>query len=360
MGLYKRGRTWWMSLTYKGEQVRRSTETTDKKLAQKIYHKVMSEIAEGKWFERLPEEERAFKDLAEKYELTVFKDMKDWQSVQGYLNQLKEFFGPYLLNEITPAVIDEFKQKRRAEGVKPSTINRQFNILKRMFNLAKKRWMWIKDVPPIEMESKADKKRVRHISFEEFERLVGFCEDWLRPIVIVASWTGLRQGNIRHLKKTEVNLFSRTITIEGEDMKNGEPLVIPIAAPAFEALKEALLMSPANSQYVFCDDEGRPYNKMKVQRGFKRALKKAGIEDFLFHDLRHNFASWNRQAGVDLDTLADLMGHKDTRMTRRYAHITPTHLNRAIEKLEKSYEAFSTNLSQSAVIGDLEDCNLLN
>ncbi len=90
-----------------------------------------------------------------------------------------------------------------------------------------------------------------------------------------------------------------------------------------------------------------PYTAMQVQRAFKEALKGAKITNFLFHDLRHCFASWNRQAGVDLDTLADLMGHKDTRMTRRYAHIGPKHLASAISQLEKSYGAISTTLSQS-------------
>ena len=73
-----------------------------------------------------------------------------------------------------------------------------------------------------------------------------------------------------------------------------------------------------------------PFHNMAVQRAFNRAKEKAEIEDFRFHDLRHCYASWTRQAGVDLDTLADLLGHKDTRMTRRYAHITPAHLRKAV------------------------------
>jgi len=100
------------------------------------------------------------------------------------------------------------------------------------------------------------------------------------------------------------------------------------------------------SPYVFCENDS-PTHKRNVQRDFKKALKQAGIEDFRFHDLRHCFASWNRQAGVDIDTLADLMGHKDTRMTRRYAHITPAHLSRAVGLLEKSYSEFIMILSQS-------------
>lgn len=103
-------------------------------------------------------------------------------------------------------------------------------------------------------------------------------------------------------------------------MKNDEPPIIPIATPAYEALEEAMKVAHLNSQVVFCHADGKPYTSMRAQRA-KEALKSAEIDNFRFHDLRHCFASWNRQAGVDLDTLADLMGHKDTRMTRRYAHI---------------------------------------
>jgi integrase len=77
-----------------------------------------------------------------------------------------------------------------------------------------------------------------------------------------------------------------------------------------------------------------------IQIAFSRVRTR--LEDFRFHDLRHCFASWNRQAGVDIDTLANFMGHEDTRMTRRYAHISPAHIASAIGQLEKSYGEFSS------------------
>lgn len=299
---------------------------------------------ERRWFERQQGqgETRTFMELAIKYEKSVFRETRSYQCVQGYLNGLKKFFGPYALAEITPALIDEFKQRRKAAGVKPATINRQLNIFRRMFNIARKRWMWIKEIPVIEMEAKADQKRVRHLSFDEYHKLLVCCEVWLKPIVAVAAWTGLRQGNILNLKKEQVKLFERTITLEGKETKNGENLIIPIAGPAFEALKNAIKTSHINSPYIFHKKDGAPYKKWNIHKKFKKALKEAGIEDFRFHDLRHCFASWNRQAGVDVDTIADLLGHKDTRMTRRYAHITPVHLNKAIGCLENSYKEFIT------------------
>lgn len=341
MALYKRGKVWWMSFMYQGRQVRRSTETTNKRLADKIHAKVIMQVAEGKWFEMDNGRHRSFEELAEKYENGVYKELKSCKSTQSYLNQLKEFFGSYALSEIDTSLIDEFKQRRKEE-VKPATINRQLTILKRIFNLAKNRWQWMKDIPYIEMESRADKKRVRYLSFEEYHKLLDCCEGWLKKIVAVAAWTGLRQGNILCLRRSQVNLSARIIMLEGEETKNQENLVIPLADSAYGVLKDAMKVAHFKSPYVFCKEDGRLYYAVEVQRAFKRALGRAEIEDFRFHDLRHCFASWNRQAGVDIDTLADLMGHKDARMTRRYAHITPAHLTGAVALLEKSYHNFIT------------------
>ncbi|MBI4641426.1 MAG: site-specific integrase [Candidatus Tectomicrobia bacterium] len=348
MGLYKRGKVWWMSFTYQGRQIRQSTETSNKKEAEQIYHVILGKIAENKWVERESGEDKTFAELADYYEEGPFKESRSWPKVYRYLLQLKDFFGPYPLARITPALIDTFKQQRRRQGVKGATINRQLTILRRMLNLAKKRLMWVKEVPSVEMEPNADVKRTRYLSFEEYHKLLDCCEEWLKPIVIVAAWTGLRQGNLLHLRRDQVNLFVRTIMIEGDETENREPLIIPIATPAFEVLKAAMKVSRLQSPYVFCREDGRPYYQQMVFKHFRKTLKRAGTQNFRFHDLRHCFASWNRQAGVDLDTLADLMGHKDTRMTRRYAHITPAHLSAALERVEQHYQQeFITVLSQS-------------
>jgi len=177
------------------------------------------------------------------------------------------------------------------------------------------------------MEPRADKKRVRHLSFEEYHKLLEYCDNRLKGIVIVAAWTCLRQGNILGLRRKQVNLSARTIALEGEETKNGENLIVYLSEPAYSALKEVMKIK---SPYVFSKDDGRAFHSVGVQRAFKEAVKKAGVEDFRFHDLRQCFASWNRKAGVDIDTLADLMGHKDTRMTREGMHTLVLYISGAL------------------------------
>jgi hypothetical protein len=180
-GLYQRNSIWWIRFSHNGTQYRRSTETTDFQLAKKKYYKVNLEISEGEWLENPKPQNKTFAELAKKYEEQVLKEQKCHINASSYLKQLKEFFGRNNLTLITPALIDDFKNFRKKQGVKPATINRQLTILKRMLNLAKKRWMWMSEVPDIEMEQRADKKRLRHLSFAEFQQLLGSFEDRPAP-----------------------------------------------------------------------------------------------------------------------------------------------------------------------------------
>ena len=82
---------------------------------------------------------------------------------------------------------------------------------------------------------------------------------------------------------------------------------------------------------------GKPYGDIK--RGFHSAMRKAGIKDFVFHDLRHTFASHLIMAGVDITTVSKLLGHRSLTMTLRYSHLAPAHLAEAVNKLKNYYNS---------------------
>ncbi len=296
MALFKRGKVWWMSFTYNGRRYRRSCETTDRRLAEKIYHKVMIEVIEGRYFERLPGETRTFREMIEKYREEYLSGLPAGRTCASYINGLIAFFGNYTLKEITPRLIYEFKKMRRSQGVKPATINRQLTLAKRAFNLS---------VSP----------------------------QWLKDFLIFAIWTGLRLGNIIGLKRRDVNLKNRTVYIERT--KNGEPLIIPLHDRAFEVLKRRLKVKYLEHDYVFTSPEGKPIEPNNLRRSFRIALKRAGIENLRIHDPRHTFGTRLAQAGVDLYTIARLLGHKDIRTTQRYAHHSTQSLRRGIEVLSR-------------------------
>ncbi|HEX8949033.1 MAG TPA: site-specific integrase [Dissulfurispiraceae bacterium] len=176
----------------------------------------------------------------------------------------------------------------------------------------------------------------RNISPSLVVRLV-----WLKPFVIIALETGLRLTNLCNLLWSEVNLFNGMITIDAEKMKNRDFIGIPLTDAAFTTLKE-LQKIRSLSDHVFHDNGEKLYDR-KVQRAFKMALKAAEIEDFHFHDLRHTFASFHVQSGTDLFVVQKLLGHKDGRMTQRYAHLSADYLKAAVRRLNGSV----TNLLHS-------------
>ena len=103
--------------------------------------------------------------------------------------------------------------------------------------------------------------------------------------------------------------------------------------------------------YVFCDENKKPFGSVK--RSFATALRKAGIEDFRFHDLRHTFASQLVMSGVNLKTVQQLLGHKDIKMTMRYSHLSPEFVQEAIEKLDSVWTLYGHQINSKKIKSDV-------
>ena len=123
-----------------------------------------------------------------------------------------------------------------------------------------------------------------------------------------------------------------------DNTKNGERREIPINQTLRQALQG--IVRRLNSPYVFVDGEGQRY--LDIKRSFHSALRKAGIKDFTFHDLRHTFASQLVMKGVDIATIKELLGHKTLTMTLRYAHLSPSHKVSAVELLDGNVQMKSS------------------
>jgi len=358
MGLFKRGQAWWMRFTYNGKQVRRSTETNDKKLAIKVYHTVMAQIAEGKWFERQLGEDKTLGDLMEKYikeYASVNKSPKTVKLDTGIKKDLLGFFGDTLLKEITPKRIAAYKTACREKGLAPASIRYRLAVLRHAFNIATREWEWVTENPvtKVKME-KINNARDRWLTHEEEKKLLDACviyvtrkdnikvpHYWLQEIVIFALNTGMRQDEILSLRWPDVDLFRKTTTVMRS--KNGEKRTIPTNQKVFELLKVKAKVRDIRDNHVFPSEAGTKIHDRNLRRGFYAALEKAGITDFKFHDLRHTFATRLVQANVDLYTVSKLLGHKDIKMSQRYAHHCPESLRGGVEVLDK----ISTNLAQS-------------
>lgn len=145
--------------------------------------------------------------------------------------------------------------------------------------------------------------------------------DHLKPMVLVSLNTGIRRGELFNLEWQRVSFSTKTITIVGDTTKTNETRHIPLNKEALETLQDWQKECGQKSGFVFPSSDGSRLEDVKS--AWLGLLERAGIIDFRWHDMRHDFASRLVMAGVPLNTVRDLLGHSDIKMTLRYAHLAP-------------------------------------
>ena len=211
MGLVKRGKIWWMNFTYDGRRVRRSTDTSDKRLAEAILAKVRVQIVEGKFFENPRLEDHTFEEMMGRYmrECSVAKSPKSATRDRGSLNHLLPLFGDMALSEITPKLLARYKTQRRLEQAAPATINKELQLVRHAFNLAAREWEWCRENPMHRVSMEPVRNEVdRWLTLDEEDRLMAASSTWLRDVIVFALNTGMRQGEILNLQWQDVD-FTR-------------------------------------------------------------------------------------------------------------------------------------------------------
>jgi integrase len=349
MGLYKRGSVWWMSFTYQGKQIKKTTGTNDKKLALRIFDKVKGEVAERKWFEKLPGEDLTFKEMMERYMTEHSARNKAPRSHvrdKSLRDHLVGHFGEMTLAEITPSQISEYKTKRREEGASPRTLNYELALMSHTFNIAIKDWEWVRENPVKKVSrEKVNNQIERWLTLEEQKNLLDKSSKWLQEIILFAVNTGLRQSEILDLKWPQVDLNRKTITIL--EQKNQGRDTLPLNEGGSKILKERSRIRQPETDHVFYNGNGKKVDGGVLRRGFNLAVKKTGLKHLRFHDLRHTFATRLIQAGVDLYTVQKLGRWKNISMVMRYAHHYPESLRSGVEVLDTINKKIRTKLGQS-------------
>ncbi len=349
MGLYKRGGTWWMSLTFHGRRIRRATGTTNKRLAEEVLAKVKTSIVEGTWFDVAEEKSRTFGELLDEFVKDRSRRGRKMRFYDPIVSRLRGSFGDLTLDQVTLSRLRDYKDQRRTDGVGPATINRELATVSGAFNLAVRELEWCRSNPATRVRSEKEPPgRTRYLTPEEEEKLFESSPAWLREIVVFAVNTGMRQGEILALRWPSVDLFRRTVTVE--QSKNGEKRTIPLNEVALELLKGRAKVRAIRADLVFPNLAGKSAERGNVERSFRLALGKAKIEDFRFHDLRHTFATRLVQAGVDLYSVQRLLGHKTPIMTQRYAHHSTDSLRGAVEALRGRQSVTNQSQSPSAAV----------
>ncbi|MDF0652807.1 MAG: site-specific integrase [Nitrospira sp.] len=340
MGIYRRGRIWYLRTKQGGREVRLAVGPS-KRQAELALGKVKTEMVEGRFIEPVKGHKLTFGELAERYlrEHSAVRKNEKGRRNDGYLvKQLLPVFGSLRLTAITPERVTGYIMEERTKGLKPATINRRLVLLKHAFVMAKL-WGIIRHNVVAEVKQLPEhNRRLRYLQPEEFRRLVEALPNYLRPIVELAGHTGMRLGEILGLRWEAVDLAQRVVRLA--QTKNGDLRVVPLNEVMVETLRALMRERARRAEvhpYVFVNPTTRD-RWQDVGRAFESAVNRARLEDFTFHDLRHTAASWLVMSGVDLLTVASILGHKDIRMTQRYSHLAPGHRRQAVELLGQALQ----------------------
>lgn len=326
---------WWVRYTDENRILHREKVGT-KALAQKVYRKRKTEVAERRFFpERIRKREILLRDAIDDYLKRVKGRARSYVNVERNARYWKEALGKKAMRQITPGDIQRYAARRLEDGMAAASVNRELTFLRAVFYMVQGDGE-IETVPFGKGAGKVklykeNNRRVRYLTDEEESALRQKMPAAEWPKVAVALHTGLRQANQFQLRWEDVNFDTGTLT--ARQSKSGEDYHVPMNDEVRRILRE--LPSRMRSPWVFpsTTDETALDAKNFIHRVFTPALEAAEIENFHWHDLRHTFASRLVMRGVDLTTVQELMGHKTPAMTSRYAHLSPAHRLAAVQKL---------------------------
>ena len=244
-----------------------------------------------------------------------------------HLKWLDLYLREYLLNEIDQDVVEFIAKKREEEGVKPASVNRMLEVLRAILNRAYKDWGWLEKVPAIRMR-KEDTRRIRWLTQREAKMLLSELPEHLKNMAEFTLATGLCESNVTQLQWSQVDLKPGHALIHPDQSKSRRAIPVPLNKNAKAIIEE---QKGKNKEFVFT------YKLNPVTRcnnhAWRKALKRARISDFRWHDLRHTWASWHVQRGTPLHKLQQLGGWANYEMVLRYAHLSSVQLRLASERI---------------------------
>ena len=299
-------------------------------------------MREGRYIKTNEAQKHSLSDLVERYIREVLPGKPNVSNDYAFqLEWWKTQIGDVLLSELNPVLISEYRDflskkiTSRKTQISHATVNRYLASLSTAISTAINEWGWMEDnILRKVSKLKESRGRVRYLSDEERNRFLSACKESsnsdLYTVVILAMSTGARKNEIWKLSWDKVDLKNRYILFE--ETKNDEPRSVPLQGHALELMLERSKVPRIDTDLVFPSRVDR-HKHFDFRRPFQMALKAAQIEDFRWHDLRHCAASYLVMAGVDMRTVAEILGHKTIQMTQRYAHLSPEHLKDAVSKM---------------------------
>lgn len=238
---------------------------------------------------------------------------------------------PYLnekwLDEIDQKLINRIKAEKAATGVANGTVNRMLAVLRAVLRKAAMEWEMIDKAPNIKL-MKLSATRIRWLSKDEALRLLQELPEHLADMAEFSLATGLRAANVKELSWSQIDLARRVAWIHPDQAKAKKAIPVPLNETAVQVLRRRFGI---HDEWVFTF-KGKPIVQHNT-KAWTKALKRAGITEFRWHDLRHTWASWHVQNGTSLAELQQLGGWASYAMVLRYAHLAPEMLANAANNI---------------------------
>jgi integrase len=335
MGIYLRGKTWWISYFVGGRQRFESSRSTKRRDARQLLEIRKGAAREGRL--RLTKSNAPrFNEYSQSFLLTV-QHPNTQKRYKSSVRNLSACFGNVKLSHITSDLIEEFKEKRLSASIRTATINRDLAVLRRMMKLAERKIL-INESPFRDvdfLEERKQRRRPHILTFEEEDRVLAVAAPHIRALAVLILETGTRsRKEALSLLWSNVDFGNDLIRVPESKSRAGER-TIPISDRCkSELLRWRTLLGPEFSPYVFPSMRNPSKPLKDLRRSWARALKDAGVPYFWIYDLRHTLASRLTQAGVSPVFVAQIIGHSGTSILSTYARAIDEYRRDAIRKLE--------------------------
>ncbi len=311
--------------------------------AKKWASDLETDVRSGRYQDTRPAEKILLAELIYKYLEQVSSkkrpnsERRDRDSANAILNGLgKEI----LVANVNTKRLAAYRDSR-IKKVSPSTIQKEFALLSHLFNIARREWGLPVDNPVTDVaRPKICNGRTRFLTNEEVQKLLEVAKESrnrkLYPYLLLMIHTGMRPSEAAGLKWEDVDLDARLIElrITKTDMR-----YVPLTEMTGNVLRSMQPQDSEKETHIFLPLESlkspqvRNLPYLYFKRSFNTVRKKAGLEDIHLHDLRHTAASHLLMAGVDIRTLAEILGHKSLQMVHRYTHLLNDHKLKAVDRI---------------------------